>query len=205
MNICYIYKATNNITTKSYIGFTTTCLNTRKIQHKHKALVKQIDTKFYKSIRKHGWDNFTWDILYASWDKDHCLKSMEPYFISKYDSLVNGYNTVEGGTVGAVLIGEMNGMFGKRHSEATKQIISNKRKGKGHSHTLEHRQSMIGNDNNALRRKPVIKTKDGVVIDTYKSCREASIKENIDLSRLIRNIEKEAPIDGHLFLYALRS
>ena len=89
-----IYKATNKITGKSYIGFDSSWPN-RKRKHKINSISRE--GKFYDSIRKHGWDNFVWEIIYQSEDKEHCLNVMEPLFIKENNSFHNGYNMTEGG------------------------------------------------------------------------------------------------------------
>lgn len=90
-----IYKATNKVTGKSYIGFDSSWPN-RKRKHKINASTGR-EGKFYDSIRKHGWNNFDWSVIYQSGDKDHCLNIMEPYFIKEYDTFNSGYNMTEGG------------------------------------------------------------------------------------------------------------
>jgi len=94
MSIYSIYKATNQLTGKVYIGFDSNWPNRQK-QHLHK--YKTINTKFYQSIRKNGWENFTWEVIYQSTQGKHCLNVMEPYFINEYNSLNEGYNMTIGG------------------------------------------------------------------------------------------------------------
>lgn len=100
--ICSIYKCTNLINGKIYIGFTID-LHRRKAVHLSSS--KKEDTKFYRAIRKYGAENFIWEVIYQSLDFDHCLKVMEPYFIAEYDSYRSGYNSTHGGdgTRGLVL------------------------------------------------------------------------------------------------------
>lgn len=90
-----IYKATNKITGKSYIGFDS-AWPSRKERHQENANYNR-EGKFYDSIRKHGWENFEWSIIYQSQDKYHTLNIMEPYFIKEYDTFNNGYNMTGGG------------------------------------------------------------------------------------------------------------
>lgn len=95
-----IYKVTNKVNNKKYIGFTKNELKKRKNQHKNKAN-NNSQFAFHKAIRKYGWDNFEWEIIYESWDGEHCLTVMEPYFIAEYDSYgQNGYNMDTGGKKG---------------------------------------------------------------------------------------------------------
>ena len=60
------------------------------------------DTKFERAIKKYGWDNFNHDIIYTAecetYDELHnALIELEKYFIAKYDSYYNGYNSTKGG------------------------------------------------------------------------------------------------------------
>ena len=99
MNIYTIYRATNIITGKVYVGFDS-CWPKRKREHKGSAQRGE-PYKFYNAVRKYGWNSFIWDIIYQSKDYDHCLNTMEQYFIDEHDSLANGYNSAKGGGKGA--------------------------------------------------------------------------------------------------------
>jgi group I intron endonuclease len=99
MNIYTIYKATNKINNKCYIGFDSHWPK-RKSEHKSAAMRDKSYNKFYNAIKKYGWDNFIWEIVYQSTDGNHCLNSMEPYFIKEFNSLSTGYNSSYGGESG---------------------------------------------------------------------------------------------------------
>lgn len=91
-----IYKATNTITGKSYIGFDKSWPS-RKYGHKSRSKNEAHNYKFYNSIRKHGWENFVWEVIYQSKDFDHTYKIMESYFIESYNTYEDGYNMTKGG------------------------------------------------------------------------------------------------------------
>ena len=96
-----IYRATNLINNKVYIGFTAYWPH-RINGHNYDRRYRNTDTAFYNAIKKYGWDAFVWDAIYQSNDYEHTLKVMEPYFIDEYRSWVgfedcNGYNTTCGG------------------------------------------------------------------------------------------------------------
>jgi group I intron endonuclease len=93
-NIFTIYKVTNIINNKVYIGFDS---NWPKRKSIHKCNSIKLDYKFYRAIRKHGWHNFKWEILYQSKDRDYTKNIIENQFIIEYDSFVNGYNSTMGG------------------------------------------------------------------------------------------------------------
>jgi hypothetical protein len=121
MNIYSIYKATCIVTNQCYIGFDSNWPK-RKTDHKRESR-KDNNIKFYNAIKKYGWNNFEWEVIYRSKDGEHCLNVMESYFISEYDSMKNGLNTSPGGNRGPILLGEQNGMFGKTHSDEIKQSL----------------------------------------------------------------------------------
>jgi group I intron endonuclease len=111
MNIYTIYKATNIITGKIYIGFTG---NFQKRVKSHYRRSKRLghNYKLYESIRKHGWDSFIWEEIYQSTDELHTKNVIEPLLIKEYDSYHNGYNSTLGGDGGS----------GRISSEYTKQL-----------------------------------------------------------------------------------
>ena len=93
-----IYRATNITNNKSYIGFDS---NWPSRKHNHNKNVKKgIKTVFYDAIRKYGWNNFEWTIIYQSADKDYTKNIMEEHFIREYNTHVDnkcGYNMTFGG------------------------------------------------------------------------------------------------------------
>ena len=97
MNIYSIYKATNLINNKVYIGYTFN-FNYRLKQHK---IQSETGTyPFYQAIREFGWNNFQWEIIYQTKDIIHC-KQMEDQFIIENKSYIaipnsNGYNYIIG-------------------------------------------------------------------------------------------------------------
>tara|TARA_R110000868_G_scaffold403369_2_gene680548 strand:- start:5 stop:580 length:576 start_codon:yes stop_codon:yes gene_type:complete len=90
-----IYKATNSINGKSYIGFDSAWPK-RMSRHLENASYNR-GGKFYDAIRKYGWDKFQWQIIYQSEDKEHTLNVMEPHFIKEHNTFNQGYNMTEGG------------------------------------------------------------------------------------------------------------
>jgi len=99
MIIYSIYKATNIINGKSYIGFDSHWPK-RKFEHKSAAIRDTRYNKFYNAIKKYGWKSFVWEVIYQSIDRDHCLNIMESYFIAEYNTLSDGYNSTKGGESG---------------------------------------------------------------------------------------------------------
>jgi group I intron endonuclease len=89
MGIIYCY--TNKNTGKKYIG-QTIHPEQRKANHLHEATVKGSDYYFHRSIRKHGWDNFDYEVLEDNVEQKD-LNDRENHYIDMYDTLwPNGYN-----------------------------------------------------------------------------------------------------------------
>jgi len=115
----YIYKITNIITGKCYIGET--------IQHNYqRRWQKHLNSLKYKegcpllksSMKKHGVENFKFEILIICFDQD--LVQYEKEYIKKYNSQVpNGYNILSGGQIG-------DGMVGYKHTPETIEKIKQK-------------------------------------------------------------------------------
>ncbi len=113
----YIYKYTNTINGKVYIGKTYR-IKARQVEHKSKST--SCDTYFHKALNKYGYDNFTFEII-AQTDNDDSLNFLEKLYIRKYKSSQHefGYNLTGGGE----------GTLGFHHTEETRQKMSKSRKG----------------------------------------------------------------------------
>jgi len=124
-----IYKATNRINKKCYVGQTISTLSKRRSKHIYTAN-RIATTYFHKALIFNGVDNFDWEILDECEDID-TLNNLEIYYIKEYNSFGDGYNLNEGG----------GSSYGFKHSLETKKILSEQRKGKiGKKHTEEHKK-----------------------------------------------------------------
>lgn len=111
----YIYKITNKINNKIYVG-----------QHSKEIF----DESYYGSgkyikaaINKYGKENFHQEIL--EWCNSlEELNEKEIYWISKLDSTNKqiGYNICEGGNNYRTMCGENNPFYGRHHTEESKEI-----------------------------------------------------------------------------------
>lgn len=139
-----IYKATNKINGKCYIGQTRHSLEERKRVHLTKAN-QGINTHFYQAIRKYGADNFEWVILCVTSSKSR-LNELETYYITYYDSIRHGYNMVDGGDNNVMDIESVKTKHDKAmQSEEVRSKISRTMKEKianGEFFTEEHRRKL---------------------------------------------------------------
>ena len=93
-----IYKVTNNVNQKVYIGQTTTSLEERKYHHIYRA-ENELDithTHFINAIRKYGINAFIWEEIDSANTREE-LDEKEIYWIQYYNSVENGYNIQAGG------------------------------------------------------------------------------------------------------------
>jgi group I intron endonuclease len=158
-----IYKATNLINNKIYIGQTTQTLERRKRQHEESIHYKAKCRVFARAILKYGKENFKWEIIdYAKSIEE--LNQKESYWIKKLDSIVDdgkGYNLNTGGS-------------NPNHSEATKLLMSKAQLG-----SKNHMYGIVGKDNPTS--KPVINITDNIKYENATQCAE---KEEIELSKV---------------------
>lgn len=207
----FIYKITNIISKKFYIG------ETKKInpelrwnEHKRK-IEKGIGCPALQdAVRKYGIDNFRFEILIICFDEDRYKLEIE--YIQKYNSIVpNGYNLTKGGEGG--------GFYGKKHSNETIKKISETFKQKyilnpELKQQISERQTIVMSSNvNRNKVKESIKnsnifnnlkkekgkggfSKIKVIqydlynnyINTYQSISDASKSNNIDCRSISKNI-----------------
>lgn len=102
-----IYKATNLLNSKCYIGKSVKGLS-RRIKGHIRSTQRGSDSHFHNAIRKDGIENFHWEILYEESRKIcslYDLETKEKEFIKKYKSNFRkyGYNMTPGGEGGDVL------------------------------------------------------------------------------------------------------
>lgn len=128
-----IYKITNLINDKVYIGLTTN-LQMRKTTHRRFSKTEKPRQYIHRAIRRYGWENFAVDVVFCAFDRE-TLNEMEKFFIKEYKSNVRefGYNRTDGGE-------GTKGMRGHRHTEEVKIKMSLARKGKPLSE--EHKLNM---------------------------------------------------------------
>lgn len=93
-----VYKITNNINCKVYIGITTCSLEYRWSKHITESRNENNTKHLYKAIRKYGLDNFSIEQIDSSNDFKE-LGKLERQYIKQYDSQNpnKGYNLTAGG------------------------------------------------------------------------------------------------------------
>lgn len=129
----YVYKITNKINGKIYIGF-------------HGCVCDFLEDNYYgsgclikKALKKYGKENFEREVLF-SYDSEEEAKGKEREIVNEdFLKQDNVYNVALGG-YGGGLIGETNPFYGKKHTDKTLQILSDK--GKERTHTEESKKKI---------------------------------------------------------------
>lgn len=120
----YIYRITNLINNKSYIGYSKN-YKIRWKQHENSINTNGGCTVLKQAILKYGLENFKFELMIICFDE--AMGSIEIEYIKKYNTQVpNGYNISSGGTATC-------GFTGKKHTEETKLKLSNYFKNKYNS------------------------------------------------------------------------
>ncbi len=118
-----VYKITNLINNKIYIGQTTKTIQER--WKSHLSYAKTGQTHFARAIRKYGKENFKIEAIDTSATNQDELNKLENYYIHKYDAIHKGYNILDAVTRG----GDSYSGRIKEEMDITKQKLSESKKG----------------------------------------------------------------------------
>jgi len=119
-----IYKVTNKINGRMYVGQTVKLLKERIDEHVCCALNGRGGIYFHNAIKKYGKENFIWRVI-AECNSMEELNKIEIKMIEKYNTFENGYNLTKGGR----------GKTGFKPSKETRRKQSESQKGeKNHNY-----------------------------------------------------------------------
>lgn len=90
----FIYKITNKVNNKVYIGQSVRPIKKRFNRHINDAIRNKLDTHFARAIRKYGKDNFICEVIDTAKNQND-LTLKEQYWIQYYDSVKMGYNETD--------------------------------------------------------------------------------------------------------------
>lgn len=96
----FVYKITNLVNGKAYIGVTNRPLIERFYEHCRSGGSKGVARLLTKAIRKYGKDNFSKEIIFTTFDRKFALNVMETFYImwhGTYFAWKRGYNMSFGG------------------------------------------------------------------------------------------------------------
>lgn len=166
-----IYKVTNLVNGKIYIGKTVRTVEERKKQHIYVAIHNNSNFIFHKALRKYGENSFTWEVIDTA-ETENDLKEKEIFWITHYNSYIqnknsNGYNMSLGGE----------GQSGLKWSEESKRKLSESIK-------LSGRTKGSKNSNTKLTEEDVLQIKE--LIKEGFSLTEISKKHNVSHAAISR-------------------
>lgn len=126
-----VYKATNKLTNKSYIGQTIQDFSSRIKAHFSEA--RRSKFYFHQALIKYGGDNFDWEILERCNSKEE-LDELEFHYIKQFNTLrPGGYNLTLGG----------DGIIGYTFTDEDRRKMSAAKK--GHKMTESAKKKMMAN------------------------------------------------------------
>lgn len=134
-----VYKATNTLNNKTYIGITKQELRFRKYRHVYDSKTSKF--YFHNAIRKYGQENFTWEIIDRASSIEELLELEKKYI----EQLKPEYNMVAGGRGMLNPSDETRRRLSEAHknrffSEEHRERISKAKKGKKLS--KEHKEAL---------------------------------------------------------------
>lgn len=222
MRTYYIYKATNKINGKIYIGKTSN-FKVRKWQHER--CYEKEDCVFHRAIQKYGKENFEWEIIDEALGLEN-VYGLEKKYIKKYNSHIkeNGYNMTKGGAapnVKPIVCLTLSGKFVKRYESAAeaerkdgfcnsdvllccKEKISQCKKHMFmfEDDYLEQGAKAYKKPESSRARKVIQCDMNGNFINEYKSIQEAASKTEANrttISGVLSGTYKSA--NGFIFVY----
>lgn len=177
-----IYKITNIINNKIYIGQTKNTLKERKREYYNEYKWDTRNRPIILAMRKYGIENFIWSIVEDNIFTSQELDEKERYYIKKFKSLCsqNGYNI------------ELGGNSTGKHSEETKKKISESQLGE-----KNHMYGKRGSQN--VTSKPII---DLTTDKIYKSAMLAAEDLKLNFSHICASARgTRGSTGGHVFRY----
>jgi group I intron endonuclease len=206
-----IYKITNKVNGKVYVGLTVQGTRTRFLHHLYEARSGS-NFPVHCAIRKYGESNFDVETLFEAQTHEE-LKQKEQEYIQLFNCFKTefGYNLTKGG----------DGTLGRAHSEETKDKIRTKAVGRVRSEASKKRASeshkklaltnpdylkarrKAANIGNETRMKCIeVYDLDGNLIGTYKSISETSKALNVNRSTVARQLTgklTQLPRKGYVY------
>jgi group I intron endonuclease len=180
-----IYKITNTINNKMYIGQTTQGLLQRQREHVSRFNRGERDHKLYLAFRKYGIDAFKFEVICVALDASY-LNELEVAFIAEYNSYDKGYNmTVGGDTVSEETRQKLSSIFKGRKITWYDKIVETKR--------------VNGTLGNGSKTTYKVQTPNGILhtgdnLNLY--CKE----QQIDYSNLLKTLKRTTACKGYVLL-----
>lgn len=207
----YIYKITNIVNNKIYIGQTIRDIQSRWNQHINNAYNENDkNNHFHNAILKYGENSFS--IVIIEECPDEVLNEREKYWINYYDSYNNGYNSTLGGegyqkyTITTEEVGKM-WDSGLSMSDIAKKLSVSRTVIKSRLELYENyskEQSIQRGIKNSTIKKyqPVYQWSDvGIFVEYFESGKEAEQKTGFSHSAISQAINKKCLSNGYYWTH----
>ena len=183
-----VYKVTNNINNKIYVGITNQGYKTRFYKHCSDS-IRGSNFPLHLALRKYGIDNFTTEVI-ETCDTIELLKEREIHWIKTLQSQSKeiGYNVTSGG----------DGAYGIKVSDVTRNKMSLAAKGRVISDITKNNMRKACTKS----KKVSMFTLDGTLVRTFNSTKEADRElgyTNTNISRCARGLT--AAYRGYIWKY----
>jgi group I intron endonuclease len=178
-----IYKITNLINGKIYVGQTIHSLQSRWLRHCRKSSNSVVS----KAIRKHGEISFIVEIL-ESCKSEKELDQRERYWISCFNSTVKmfGYNRTNGGQCGGLCGDALN----KMKLGVSKALKGRKKPKRTIIQIEKHRQSISGKPN--FKKRRAIQCSNGTIYDSLLSASESLGISKGNICSVLKGVRRSA-------------
>lgn len=188
-----VYKITNKINNKVYIGITSKGISARWKEHLWNA-EHGCPFKLHNALRKYGKENFTIELIdfCNSWEE---LTEKEKYYIAQYKSTEDefGYNLTEGGdgTIGRIVTDETREKIrqkaiGREVSDETRQKLSEAGKVRTEGRENYWKSGNVGKKT----RKAVLQyTKEGNFIREFEGVNVAAKELGMSATTIITSLK----------------
>lgn len=202
----FIYKITNDINDKKYIGLTSGTVDARWDKHCRNAY-SGVDYAIYRAMRAYGIEHFSVSIIEEELDFQ-VLCEREQYWINFYDTYNKGYNETLGGegnrkytleTLYALwdsglAVGQIAEQLGCNRSTVYSSLLAYS------EYTLEE---SISRRNDSLKKRPVQFDINGRYVATFNSEEEACLAVGASTGSvgLCCNSDKHCTVKGYIWLW----
>lgn len=194
--MAYIYKITNCINQKVYIGQTSFSVEKRWKEH-IKDINRHLDRPLYRALSKYGVENFTVETI----EETDNPNEREMYWIEYYQSFHKGYNATTGGEGRPKVftleeVETLITLYNKRES-----IKSIAQKLGMDASTITHKLILLGYEIDEHRNLKMevyqLDKKTGAIIAQFESCRDAARslgdeRKNAHIRECCRGLRKSA-------------
>lgn len=170
----YIYKITNTINNKSYIGKTEKSKPLNRFKEHIQDSKRDYKNKrpLYEAFKKYGHENFKFEIL----EETDNPNEREVYYISFYNTYKEGYNATLGGDGKSYITNQQDIInYYNEHKPFINDLAKHFKLDVGTVSKIL-KKSNIKYDSKARHSKPIIqKDMEGNILNTFKSAREAAL------------------------------